>query len=164
MDLNLTHNSDGTLTITQPKLLLKLFALYPPQKESMHKPTLHPHPSLLKESGPSPQPADTFVYLRHLGIILYLAKSRPDIMAAVSFSGTKSRNPRIGTSVTSTTWSNNTSGQRRTWDTSSICLPCLYYDCAVKSTRLTYCTPTARDTLATPFLSMGQPERSTIAA
>ena len=61
----------------------------------MHKPTFPPHPSLLKESDPSPQPADTFVYLRHLGIILFLAKSRPDIMAAVSFSGTKSRNPTV---------------------------------------------------------------------
>ena len=39
LGLNLTHNSDGTLTITQPKLLLKIFDLYPPQKESMHKPT-----------------------------------------------------------------------------------------------------------------------------
>ena len=31
---------------------------------------------------------NTFAYLRLLGILLYLTKSRPDIMAAVSFAGT----------------------------------------------------------------------------
>ncbi len=92
LGLKLTHNSDGTVTITQPKLLQKLFALYPPRKDSTHKPA-HPYPPLPKESDPSPQPADTFAYLRLLGILLYLTKSRPDIMAAVSFAGTKSSHP-----------------------------------------------------------------------
>ena len=59
LGLNLTHNSVGTVTITQPKLLLKLFALYLPRKDSMHKPT-HPYPPLPKESDPSPQPTHTF--------------------------------------------------------------------------------------------------------
>ena len=45
LGLNLNHNPDGTVTITQPKLLLKLFALYPPRKDHSHKPT-HPYPSL----------------------------------------------------------------------------------------------------------------------
>ena len=36
---------------------------------------------------------DTYAYLRLLGILLYLTKSRPDIMAAVSFAGTKSSKP-----------------------------------------------------------------------
>ena len=92
LGLNLSHNSDGTVTVTQPKLLQKLFALYPPRKDSTHKPT-HPYPPLPKESDPSPQPADTFAYLRLLGILLYLTKSRPDIMVAVSFAATKSSNP-----------------------------------------------------------------------
>ena len=34
LGLNLTHNSNGTVTITQPKLLQKIFALYPPRKPS----------------------------------------------------------------------------------------------------------------------------------
>jgi hypothetical protein len=33
LGLNLAHNDDGTVTITQPKLLTKLFALYPPRKK-----------------------------------------------------------------------------------------------------------------------------------
>jgi hypothetical protein len=92
LGLSLTHNLDGTVTITQPKLLIKLFALYPPRKDSTHKPA-HPYPPLPKDSDPAPQPADHYAYLRLLGILLYLTKSRPDIMAAVSFAGTKSSNP-----------------------------------------------------------------------
>jgi hypothetical protein len=93
LGLSLTHNSDGTVTITQPKLLLKLFFLYPPRKDATHKPS-HPYPPLPKDSDPAPQPADHhYAYLRLLGILLYLTKSRPDIMAAVSFVGTKSSNP-----------------------------------------------------------------------
>ncbi len=92
LGLNLNHNPDGTVTITQPKLLTKLFSLYLPRKDTTHKP-LHPYPPLPKESDPAPQPADHYAYLRLLGILLYLTKSRPDIMAAVSFAGTKSSNP-----------------------------------------------------------------------
>ena len=92
LGLNLMHNPDGTVTITQPKLLLKLFSLYPPRKDSPPAPK-HPYPPLPKETDPPPQPADHFTYLRLLGILLYLTKSRPDIMAAVSFAGTKSSKP-----------------------------------------------------------------------
>jgi hypothetical protein len=72
--------------------LTKLFSLYPPRKDSAHIPS-HPYPPLPKETDPLPQPTDHFTYLRLLGILLYLTKSRPDIMAAVSFAGTKSSHP-----------------------------------------------------------------------
>eukprot|EP01036_Dinobryon_divergens_P027600 gene27600-biopygen22715 len=78
--------------IARPKLLTKLFALYPSLKDSKHKP-IHPYPPLPKDSDPSPQPTDHYGYLCLLGILLYLTKSRPDIMAAVSFAGIKSSNP-----------------------------------------------------------------------
>ena len=54
LDLNLAHNDDGTVTITQHKLLIKLFALYPPRKEHLHthKPKNHPYPPLPKDSDP----------------------------------------------------------------------------------------------------------------
>lgn len=94
LGLNLAHNNDGTVTITQPKLLTnKLFAIYPLRRESTHKPN-HPYPPLPKNfDDATPQPADIYAYLRFLGILLYLTKSRPDIMAAVSFAGTKSSSP-----------------------------------------------------------------------
>ncbi len=95
LGLNLAHNADGTITITQPKLLQKLFSLHPPRKDSSPRTTLptHPYAPLPKDSDPEPQPTDHYGYLRLLGILLYLTKSRPDIMAAVSFAGTKSSNP-----------------------------------------------------------------------
>jgi hypothetical protein len=92
LGLHLNHNADGTVTITQLKLLLKRFALHPPRKDRANKP-IHPYPPLSKDSDPTPQPTDHFSYLRPLGILLYQTKSRPDIMAAVSFAGTKSSNP-----------------------------------------------------------------------
>jgi hypothetical protein len=92
LGLHLAHNTDGTVTITQPKLLTKLFSLHPPLKGPSQTP-LHPYSPLPKDTDPTPQPADHYVYLRLLGILLYLTKSRPDIMAAVSFAGTKSSNP-----------------------------------------------------------------------
>jgi hypothetical protein len=67
LGLNLAHNTDGTVTITQPKLLTKLFSLYPPRKDSAHIPS-HPYPPLPKETDPPPQPTDHFTYLRLLGI------------------------------------------------------------------------------------------------
>ena len=92
LGLHLAHNTDGTVTITQPKLLAKLFSLHPPLKETFQTP-LHPYSPLPKDTDPTPKPADHYAYLRLLGILLYLTKSRPDIMAAVSFAGTKSSNP-----------------------------------------------------------------------
>ena len=57
LGLSLTYNSEGTVTITQPKLLLKLFSLYSPHKDSTHRPS-HPYPPLPKESDPLPQPVN----------------------------------------------------------------------------------------------------------
>ena len=94
LGLSLTHNTNGTVVaITQPKLLLKLFSLYPPRKDSAPAPN-QPYPPLPKETDPHPQIADHFTYLGFLGILLYLTKSRPDIIAAVlSFARTKSSKP-----------------------------------------------------------------------
>eukprot|EP01036_Dinobryon_divergens_P061787 gene61787-biopygen27881 len=89
LGLNILHNPDGTVLITQPKLLTKLFALYPPLRDTQHKP-IHPYPPLPKDSDPPPQPTDHYGYLRLLGILLYLTKSRPDIMAAVSYTSSLS--------------------------------------------------------------------------
>ena len=92
LGLHLAHNTDGTVTITQPKLLAKLFSLYPPLK-GPSQPPLYPYSPLPKDTDPTNQPADHYAYLRLLGILLFLTKSRPDIMAAVSFAGTRSSNP-----------------------------------------------------------------------
>ena len=77
LGLHLAHNTDGTVTITQPKLLTKLFSLHPPLKGPSQTP-LHPYSPLPKDTDPTPRPADHYAYLRLLGILLYLTKSRPD--------------------------------------------------------------------------------------
>jgi hypothetical protein len=94
LGLNLAHNADNTVTVTQPKLLTKLFALHPPRKEGpITTQPKHPYPPLPKDTDPEPKPTDPYAYLRLLGMLLYITKSRPDIMAAVSFAGTKSSHP-----------------------------------------------------------------------
>ena len=92
LGLHLAHNTDGTVTIIQPKLMAKLFSLHPPLKRPSQSP-LHPYSPLPKDTDPTVQPADHYAYLRLLGILLYLTISRSDIMAAVSFAGTRSSNP-----------------------------------------------------------------------
>ena len=87
-----THNTDGTVTITQPIFCSSSSLFTRPRKDSALAPN-HPYPPIPKKTDPPPQPADHFTYLRLLGILLYLTKSRPDIMAAVSFAGTKSSKP-----------------------------------------------------------------------
>ena len=100
LGLNLAHNDDGTVTITQLKLLTKLLALYPPRKDSAHQPN-QPYPPLPKDTDPPPQPADHYAYLRLLGILLYRTKSRPNIMAATLSPSLEPREaaPRTKTSV-----------------------------------------------------------------
>jgi hypothetical protein len=93
LGINIGH---GAGTLTQPKLLQKLFKEHPEQP-SGHKArtSTHPYgpvPSHNKEKEQSP-PILMTTYLRLLGLLMYLTKSRPDIMAAASFGATKSTNP-----------------------------------------------------------------------
>ena len=96
LGINITHNDDGTVILTQPKLLQKLFKEHPVKitKRKAKTPT-HPYgpaPPHNKQEEQSPSILIT-TYLRLLGLLMYLTKSRPDIMAAVSFGATKSTNP-----------------------------------------------------------------------
>ena len=92
------HNDDGTVLLTQPKLLQKLFKEHP-EKIGKRKARTPSHPygptpahyaTSIKEQSPL-IPVTT--YLRLLGLLMYLTKSRPDIMTAVSFGATKSTSP-----------------------------------------------------------------------
>jgi hypothetical protein len=98
--INITeHNDDGTVLLTQPKLLLKLFKEHP-EKIGKRKARTPSHPygpapahnaTTIKEQSPL-IPITT--YLQLLGLLMYLTKSRPDIiMTAVSFGATKSTSP-----------------------------------------------------------------------
>ena len=99
LGINIEHLDDGTVLLTQPKLLQKLFKEHPEKigKRKARTPT-HPYgpapahnaTTTIKEQSPS-MPVTT--YLRLLGLLMYLTKSRPDIMTAVSFGATKSTSP-----------------------------------------------------------------------
>jgi len=96
LGINLEHLPDGTIKLTQPKLLKKLFSQHPPMTNSRgsHKRKLnHPYGPIPSRNDPEHAPFDSFKYLRLLGILMYLTKSRPDIMAAVSFASTKANSP-----------------------------------------------------------------------
>ena len=98
LGINIEHLDDGTVLLTQPKLLQKLFKEHPEKigKRKARTPT-HPYgpapahnATIVKEQSPL-IPVTT--YLRLLGLLMYLTKSRPDIMTAVSFGATKSTSP-----------------------------------------------------------------------
>jgi len=98
LGLNLEHTSNGEVKLTQPKLLRKLFAEYPlrPSARKQKEPS---HPYGPNSSDKQPETAEpqeeisVTQYMRLLGILMYLTKSRPDILAACSFAATKSKAP-----------------------------------------------------------------------
>lgn len=96
LGINLEHMTDGTIKMTQPKLLKKLFSQHPQMENPRgNRKRKHNHPYGPTPTGEDPEtsPFDRSKYLRLLGILMYLTKSRPDIMAAVSFASTKAQCP-----------------------------------------------------------------------
>jgi hypothetical protein len=98
LGIHIEQRDDGTVLLTQPKLLQKLFKEHPEKigKRKARTPShsYGPAPAhnatIIKEQSPL-IPVTT--YLRLLGLLMYLTKSRPDIMTAVSFRATKSTSP-----------------------------------------------------------------------
>jgi len=80
---------NGTIKMTQPKLLKKLFiSQYPPmsnERGNRKRKHIHPYGPTPNGNEPAATSIDPSKYLRLLGMLMYLTKSRPDIMAAVSF-------------------------------------------------------------------------------
>ena len=91
--IHIENNDDGTVLLTQPKLLQKLFKEHPEKigKRKARTPS-HPYGPLPAHNATPLIPTTTY-FLRLLGLLMYLTKSRPDIMTAVSFGATKSTSP-----------------------------------------------------------------------
>ena len=90
LGINFTKLDDKSILLTQPKLLNEIL-------EYAHntKPTKYPSsPSRNNTHRDEPQAVPQKDYLQLLGKLLYLTNSRPDIATTVSFSATKSSNPK----------------------------------------------------------------------
>jgi hypothetical protein len=94
LGIQFTLQPDGSTVLTQPKLLQKLLKEYPPlgRKYTQDHP-YGPSPSRDPDNTTAPPSTNQSDYLRLLGMLLYLTKSRPDIMAAVSFGASKASRP-----------------------------------------------------------------------
>lgn len=81
-----------TIKLSQPKLLQQLFSEFPDDGKSASKTApmrVRTASSTTKNSKPMPRRQ----YLHVLGTLMYLTKSRPDIMAATSFASTRATEP-----------------------------------------------------------------------
>jgi hypothetical protein len=91
LGIQLSTMSDGSVVLTQPKLIESLLSDYGsrlPVKIPM-SPMRHRDPICEDKSGSY----DKQQYQRLLGGLMYLVKSRPDIAAALSYAATKSVSP-----------------------------------------------------------------------
>ena len=97
LGVHFNHLSDGSVLMTQPKLMQKVLKEYPKiewfisKKDPYGPPLTSGHEDRYAQSPPCEQ----CKYLRILlGLLLSLTKSRPDIMTAVSFGATKGQSPK----------------------------------------------------------------------
>ena len=96
LGIKIQHNKDGSVELSQPKLISKL--IREAEKHNVinttirrRKETKHPYGSNTDKG--SDEPVDSKIYLSLVGMLLYLTKSRPDIMTATSFAATNASKP-----------------------------------------------------------------------
>jgi hypothetical protein len=93
LGIHFENMQNHTIKLSQPKLLQQIFEEFPPKHTtkllspmittSLHS-SIHDHLN---------QPISTHTYLHLLGQLMYLTRSRPDILTAVSFAATHSVHP-----------------------------------------------------------------------
>ena len=91
LGVNITARADGSLKLTQSKLLNTIFTEFKdalPKTSNRHRVPLNPNRTSSKSD-----PFERKQYLHLLGMLNYLLRSRPDIATAISFAATKSTSP-----------------------------------------------------------------------
>jgi hypothetical protein len=94
LGIKLTKLHDGSIKLTQPKLLRSLFEEYD-GKFVIPKRRITPQRSV-GSMALDDTPMSRTEYLHLLGALIYLTKSRPDIQTAVSFGATNAAKPTHG--------------------------------------------------------------------
>ena len=88
LGISLSKQNDGSLKLTQPKLLAEILEQY----SDTGVPSKYPaslNPGSLEET----EPIETTRYLNLLGKLMYMVHSRPDISTAIAYASTKSHSP-----------------------------------------------------------------------
>lgn len=94
LGVNMERLDDGSIKLTQRKLLQQIFDEYPPEDITRAKGIpipLKPTVSSIDESSDSDIPQVEYLHL--LGMLNYMTRSRPDISTALSFAATHSSKP-----------------------------------------------------------------------
>ena len=93
LGVNMTRNSDGSVRLTQSKLLKSIFDEYLDEAKRGRRRLGPPlkHSSDIQDETPY----DRKSYLHLLGMLNYLLRSRPDLSTALSFAATKAVNPTM---------------------------------------------------------------------
>ena len=91
LGVNIHRLEDGSLKLTQSKLLRAVFTEFPVDEERSHRKYLVPLVPNKKAKNSELFHRKTYLHL--LGMLNYLLRSRPDIATALSFAATKSVQP-----------------------------------------------------------------------
>ena len=91
LGVNIEHREDGSLKLTQLKLLNSILTEF--DEEIKAAKGRHLVPFSPNRPAISDEPFDRMKYLHLLGMLNYLLRSRPDIATAVSYAATKASNP-----------------------------------------------------------------------
>jgi hypothetical protein len=94
LGISLQRNPDDSLTLLQPKLLQQIFEEWPASSRKSKYPAANRNISST-EGNTTISECDQTTYLRLLGQLNYLTNSRPDILTAVSYAATRSKQPTM---------------------------------------------------------------------
>jgi hypothetical protein len=91
LGIKFNYLSNGTVTLSQPKLMQSIFDMYLTEDIKLSNRTISAQRQPVNDDPGLLTPVSVKKYMTLLGSLMYLVKSRPDIATAVSFAATKSQ-------------------------------------------------------------------------
>ena len=92
LGINIERLESGAVKLRQRKLLGALFDEYPPSGRKVNQPQRAKRMDANNVNDQDKEPCEQREYLHLLGMLNYIAHSRPDISTALSYAATKNRN------------------------------------------------------------------------